>query len=146
MIVLMEWINSHIIETIILVLAGGSTLVQIAPIQINPWSALSRWVGRAINSELINEIQLMQETMSEHIRMDDERYAKQCRMRILRFNDEILQDGRHSKEHYDEILDDVTEYERYCATHPEYKNSKACMAIANVEARYQKHLAEKSFL
>ena len=29
-----------------------------------------------------------------------------------------------------EMLDDITEYERYCETHPGYRNSKAGMAIS----------------
>ncbi len=39
----------------ILMNGGGAlvillTLVQIAPIKVNPWSALAKWLGRAINA------------------------------------------------------------------------------------------------
>ena len=141
-----EWFSRHILEAAFLLLAGGSTLIQIAPVKLNPWSSLARWLGRAINGETLAEMRQMKASMEKHITLDDERYAKQCRMRILRFNDEILQKARHTKEHFDEILDDITEYERYCETHPGYRNSKANMAIANVEAIYQRCLAEKNFL
>lgn len=77
---------------------------------------------------------------------NDERYVKQCRMRILRFSDEILQQGKHSKEHYDMILDDITEYKRYCKTHPEFENEKAVLSIKNCETSYQTRIANKDFL
>lgn len=32
------------------------TFVQIAPIKVNPWSWLSKKIGRAINGEVLNEI------------------------------------------------------------------------------------------
>ena len=161
---MIDWIAQHVWETAVLVALGGSTLIQISPIKVNPWSALAKSIGRAINNEMMAEISSIRAEVSnvrkelyeykkeneDRFSLEDERYAKQCRMRILRFNDEILQadpqKSAHSKEHYDEILDDVTEYERYCETHPGYRNSKAVMAIQNVERSYQTHMANKSFL
>lgn len=141
-----EWVKANMGEAIALAVVALSTIIQVSPIKINPWSWLARTIGRAINKELKADLDDIRANLSEHTRMDDERYAKQCRLRILRFNDEILQDRRHTKEHYDEILDDVTEYERYCETHPGYRNSRAVMAISNVEAKYQEHQAAKDFL
>lgn len=141
-----EWILTHFSEVALLVGLAGTTLIQIAPIQVNPWSSLARWIGHAINKEMMDNVSSMQETLDKHITKDDERYAKQCRLRILRFNDEVLQQKRHTKEHFDEILDDITEYERYCVEHPDYKNNKAVMAIHNVEHIYQECLAKNSFL
>lgn len=69
-----------------------------------------------------------------------------CRYRILRFDDEVRHDEKHSKEHFDQILEDITEYEIYCGSHPDYKNSKAVMAIANIKKIYQKCTDEKTFL
>ena len=141
-----EWILTHLPETVLLIGLAGTTLIQVAPIRVNPWSALAEWIGRAINKEMMDNVSSMQETLDKHITKDDERYAKQCRLRILRFNDEILQQKRHTKEHFDEILDDITEYERYCAEHPDYKNNKAVMAIHNVNRVYGECLARNSFL
>lgn len=141
-----EWILQHLPETVLLVGLASTTLIQIAPIEINPWSALARWIGRAINKEILDNVSSMQETLDKHITKDDERYAKQCRLRILRFNDEVLQGRQHTKEHFDETMDDITEYERYCAEHPDYKNNKAVMAIRNVNRVYDECLKKNSFL
>jgi len=148
-----EWIVSHLFESIVGLFIAGSAILQISPIKINPWSSLAAFIGKAVNKELIAKIELIDRKVEQQrldtagrFSLEDERYAKQCRMRILRFNDEILQGRPHTKEHYDETLDDITEYERYCETHPGYRNSRAVMAIDNVESSYQKHLANKDFL
>ena len=75
-----------------------------------------------------------------------ENEATTCRYRILRFNDEILHDQRHSKEHFDQILDDVTRYEKFCRDHPEYENNKAILAIENIKRVYKKCTDEATFL
>jgi hypothetical protein len=72
--------------------------------------------------------------------------ATDSRYRILRFNDEILHDEKHTKEHFDQILDDITRYEKYCDEHPEYENNKAVLAIENVERVYKKCSDENLFL
>ena len=44
------------------ILAGGGivlaamTLIQIAPIKLDPWSAIARAVGRAINKDVIDKL------------------------------------------------------------------------------------------
>lgn len=42
----------------ILTAGGGTlivllTLVQIAPIKLNPWSAIVKWIGHALNAEVL---------------------------------------------------------------------------------------------
>lgn len=69
-----------------------------------------------------------------------------CRYRILRFDDEIRHDEKHSKEHFDQILDDITEYEKYCDRNPDFKNNKAELAIRNIKRIYQNCADEGTFL
>lgn len=68
------------------------------------------------------------------------------RYRILRFNDEILHDEKHTKEHFDQLLEDITQYERYCNAHPEFPNNKAVCAINNIRSVYQKCCEDGTFL
>ena len=117
---------------------GGSvllialTLVQVAPIRINPWSAIARAIGKALNADLNEKMEANE--------------AKTARYRILRFDDEIRHKTRHSKEHFDQIIEDVDTYERYCRDHPRFPNGKAVSAIDNVKRTYEKCKAENSFL
>lgn len=142
-----------------ILLAGGGgvllllTLIQITPIKINPWSALAKAIGRAINGEVIgmlSEVKSKQESTSdrlnEHIRMDDERNADEHRARILRFNNELIRDIPHTKEEFIDILADIDSYEQYCTKHPEYKNNRAVHAIANIGRVYDERLQKHDFL
>lgn len=79
-------------------------------------------------------------------RLDEDR-ATDARIRVLQFSDEI----RHpvltrSKESYDQILQDIDDYEEYCEKSPGYKNSKAVAAIAFIREKYNQHLKDDSFL
>jgi hypothetical protein len=69
-----------------------------------------------------------------------------ARRRILRFNDELLRKDDHSKEYFDDILNDVKTYEMYCRSHPDYPNGKADMAVRNIERCYELCLQKNSFL
>lgn len=109
-----------------------SLLIQIAPIKINPWSTILRVVGRALNGEVVDLL--------------NEREANSCRYRILRFDDEIRHNQKHTKEHFDQMLEDIDGYERYCYTHPNYKNSKAVHAIANIKNTYSECAQDNTFL
>ena len=111
---------------VILVAATG--LVQIAPIKINPWSAAASAIGRAINKDVIAKVDKLENDIAEMRKVgekrgneEDERNAKEARRRILRFGDEVRHRQRHSKEHWDDAILDITDYEHYCATHPDFK-------------------------
>jgi len=127
-------------------LAGGGglllvlmTLVQIAPVKLNPWSWLARAIGRAINAEVINKL-------DAHITMDDRRMAESHRARILHFNNELLREIGHTKEEFVEALGDIDAYEEYCRTHPEYPNNRAVLAIDNIRSTYKDRLKKHDFL
>lgn len=76
----------------------------------------------------------------------DRKYATTCRYRIIRFNDEILRNVKHTKEHFDQILIDIDDYEEYCRKDEDYKNNKAMLAIENIKSIYKKCAEESAFL
>lgn len=76
----------------------------------------------------------------------DQGMAYTWRYRILRFNDEILHGEKHSKEHFDQIIEDIDKYDDYCRDHPEFPNSKVVFAIRNIKNVYHKCTDEGTFL
>ena len=122
------------------------TLVEFAPIKINPWSALAKAIGRAVNADVLRELKSVKDDLSDHIRMDDERNADEHRARILRFNNELLRDIPHTKEEFIDVLADIDFYERYCRDHENYKNNRAVHAIANISRVYDDRLREHDCL
>lgn len=127
-------------------LAGGGglllvlmTLVQIAPVKVNPWSWLAGAIGRAVNAEVIKKL-------DDHITMDDRRTADGHRARILHFNNELLRDIGHTQEEFFEVLSEIDAYEDYCREHPEYPNNRAVLAIDNIREVYKERLKKHDFL
>ena len=127
-------------------LAGGGglllvlmTLMQIAPVKINPWSWLARAIGRAVNAEVIKKL-------DDHITMDDRRTTDGHRARILHFNNELLRDIGHTQEEFFEVLAEIDAYEDYCREHPEYPNNRAVLAIENIQEVYKERLKKHDFL
>ena len=135
-----------------ILLGGGGVLlfvmsvVQIAPIEIKPWSALAKAIGRAVNADVLRELKSVKDDLSDHIRMDDERNADEHRARILQFNNELLRDIPHTKEEFIDVLADIDFYERYCDEHKGYKNNRAKHAITNISRVYDDRLREHDFL
>lgn len=108
------------------------SLVQVSPIKINPWSFIAKHLGRALNAEIFERL--------------DMEAAITSRVRILRFNDELLRDEKHTKEAFDQVLSDIDVYEAYCSAHPEFKNNKTKMSASYITASYQEHLEKHDFL
>ena len=122
------------------------TIIQVAPIKINPWSAIFGAIGRAINSDVLKELKTTQKKLDDHIRTDDERDADNHRKRILQFNNELLRDIPHTREDFIEILSEIDYYENYCKTHPTYKNNRAVHAISNIGRVYDDRMRKHDFL
>lgn len=129
------------------------SLLQISKININPWTAVFGWIGRQLNHELFTKVAGLEKRM-ETIQTDvntireegRERHAKDCRVRILRFADEIYLGTNHSQEHYKQILGDIKSYDTYCDTHEDFENQIAVSAIRQIKNRYDLHIQQHDFL
>lgn len=135
---------------ILIILAG---MIKIPKIELNLWNWIGRTVGRSINKEMMDQVNDLQSEIKnvkrevDMLKKDEElERVRMARQRILRFNDEILFGKRHSKEHFDEILDDIDTYEEYCRTHEDYENNKAVLAIATIREVYKDCLKTHNFL
>lgn len=122
------------------------SLLEVSKIPINPWSGLAKLIGNALNADVLAEVKQTKKRLDDHIATDDERNANLLRTQILRFNDELVDDRKHTKEHFDEILSIIDEYETYCRTHEDYKNNKCAHAVANISRVYDERLEKRDFL
>lgn len=129
------------------------TLMQVAPIKINPWSSILEWIGNQTNKAMLAKMAALEKDMKgvktevDTIRDENrEIHAKDCRVRILRFADEVYLGQAHSQEHFKQILGDITHYERYCDVHPEFENQIAVAAIAQIKETYNERLKKHDFL
>ena len=127
---------------IAVILITSMSLIEISPIKVNPWS----WLGNQLNKGIISKLEKVEKDVAEVKREVGESCAVTSRYRILRFDDEILHEIKHSKEHFDQILLDIDVYEKFCESHPDFKNNLAVMAIKHIKEIYAKCSRENSFL
>lgn len=118
------------------------SLIEITPIKINPWT----WLGNILNRGIITKIEKVEKEVAEVKKEVGESSAVTSRYRILRFDDELMHDVKHTKEHFDQILYDIDTYEKYCNEHPNFKNNLAVMAIVHITEVYQQCSRDNLFL
>ena len=120
--------------------------IRIPPLQINFWGWLAKIIGKAINEEVLSNVDKLSKDLDTFKTQQEVENVRQARQHILRFCDEILFNRRHSKEHFDEILEDIDLYENYCREHEDFPNNKAVLAIHTIREVYEQCLKTHDFL
>ena len=116
------------IPVIVEVLTGAFILWKMY--QTHAWE-VARTTAESISAVAAN-VDKIQTTLDRHIESDAENDAKQARRRIIVFADECRRKVKHSEEHFDNVLEDITFYKQYCDDHPKFKNQKAELSITFV--------------
>lgn len=89
---------------------GGITIIQIAPIKINPWSTLFSWIGDAMLGDFKKEMRDFK-TDQENKNANDMRWA------IINFANSCRRGEGHSKDAWRHIINQISEYDRYTKEH-----------------------------
>lgn len=97
-------------------------------------------------NKTIKRIDDVEVKLDSHIKEEEWANAKQMRIRILRFNDELCRGTKFSENHFEDILEDIDAYEDFCDSHPDYHNGKGIIAMAHIKAEYEKHMINHDFL
>ena len=96
--------------------------------------------------ETKSQVAKLQRTLDDHIREDEDAKARTQRYRILRFYDEMCEGRQHSESHFEDILSDIDDYEKFCDSHPGFKNSRGRAAMSYIKDSYAKLKAAGRFL
>ena len=115
------------------------SIIEISPIKINPWSWIGGLIGRLLGIKKISDkIDAVEKKV-------DENYATTVRVRILRFENDVQQNIKQSKDSWDQVMDDIRRYELYVQTHPEFKNNITTATINHLTKRYSELLEERAW-
>jgi hypothetical protein len=128
------------------VLVVASVFIEITPIKINPVSTFLKWLGKKINADLVERINKLERQVETFEQKGEERNIISIRARILRFGDEVRHKTRHSKEHFDQILSDIDDYEKYCDAHKDFKNNRTTATTAKILEVYKECVDQDDFL
>ena len=97
------------------------------------------------SKKIIEMIQKLDEKIDKLDGELSERSAISCRVRILKFMDEIIEGWEHSYDSYVQVMQDITNYLNYCRENPEFKNHQTEASIEYIKNDYQKHLEANDF-
>lgn len=115
------------------------SVVEICPIKINPWS----WIGELIGKFLgIKKVSDKVDALEEKV---DENQATTIRVRILRFEDEVQNEITHSKDSWDQVMDDIRRYELYTEKHPDFKNNITVASVKHLTKKYSQLLEKRAW-
>lgn len=130
------------------VIVGGIVTIAAALIAIIPTiiatrkkteEAVKTAAAEAVKSataETNKRIDKIQTTLDQHITEGEAEKARAQRTQILRFYDEICAGRKHSEPVFENIIDDIDEYEEYCRSHPDFKNSRGQLAMVHIKDTY----------
>lgn len=130
----------------------ATTFIEISKIKLNPWSALARLVGRAINKEVFDKLDKMDDE-SKGLKKDIDNIALQMDLdKIEAIHDEIFafassckNHERHTVKQFLRIFEKYQEYEALIAKRG-LKNGVMEIEIAYIERVYNKCLDNNAFL
>ena len=75
-----------------------------------------------------------------------EENARDKRTHILRFYEQLVQNRPHEKEYFDQIIDEIADYEKYCNDHPNFPNGRTVHAAQYIHKTYEKLLEKGKFI
>ena len=61
-------------------------------------------------------------------------------------DDEIRSRVRHSQEYFNQVLEDMDDYDEFCRIDIDFKNNKAVLAEKRIKEVYERCLEENDFL
>ena len=83
------------------------SMIQIAPVKLNPWDSILGWFGRKINGGIRDQLKELNKQVSDL-------WINSHRQSILTFARECRADIDHDAEEWNHILTVADEYEVYC--------------------------------
>ena len=85
------------------------SLIQIAPVKLNPWDKVFGWIGKKVNGAVEKRIGVVEKQVRDM-------WINSHRQSILTFARECRADIEHDSEEWANILNQCEDYELYCET------------------------------
>ena len=139
--IIWEFIRHHPEITVI----GAVTLIQVAPVRIDPWTAAAKWLKKILIGEIETKIDRLSSKVEGLEEQEERNKAVSARSHILRFADELYNGIHHSQEYFIEILSECDQYEAYCNAHPEFRNSRAVTSTQLIKETYRRLMENHGF-
>lgn len=121
------------------------TLIQIAPIKLNPWDKILTWLGNHMNADIVKRVDVIEAKLDEHIKESSDERIRKVRADILSFGNSCMNGRKHTKEEFEFVISECDQYEKYIEK-TKSKNGVATTAISEIRRLYKKGIHDNSFL
>lgn len=115
------------------------SFIEISPLKINPWSWIGGLFGRLLG------IKALSDKVDAIEKKVDRNQAITIRVRILRYEDEVQNGIEHSKDSWNQVMDDIGRYEQYTNENPDFKNNITVATIHHLKKIYEELLEKKAW-
>lgn len=105
----LQWFYNNMGITII----GAITLIQIAPIKIDPWKAIVKMISKWLMEETNEKVDNLAKEIGEVQKAGNVRYVNATRWEILSFSNSCRRNGKHTREEWEHIIQQLKEYEEF---------------------------------
>lgn len=148
---ILSWLGLSPVGGAALAIFIASGFIEVSKIKLNPWSALIRWIGARINTDMKNELTELKKEITE-IKKEQETVKKDVqshivtshRNAVIRFATECMNHTKHTKSQFDYVFREYRNYEQYCEKNG-IKNDEVKESIEYIRRIYRKCLDEGEF-
>ncbi len=125
--------------------------ILVALVGIIPTIISNRKKTEASLAALGEKVDGLDKKLDKHIKENEFDNAKQVRIRILRFYDELcraMSNGEIpcSESHFEDILDDISYYKHFVKVNPDFENNRGELAMEYIEKTYHELKTTGGFL
>ena len=138
--------------SLIVIIIIMTSLIQISPIKLNPWTKLAEWIGSKINKSVLvkmddmeKKIKEVDKNLADHIHESKQKELQDTRSDILSFGSSIISGTNYTREKFNFMISCCDRYETYCKE-TKISNGVADATIREIRRIYSLRLAENSFL
>ncbi len=94
---------------------------------------------------VMKKLDSISKAVDEQKNATEERFIRLDRSAIIKFADEISRKLEHSSEAFDDILEAIDRYDKYCNNHSDFKNSKTTLSAKLIKDTYERCRSEHKF-
>lgn len=138
---LLQWADNNIT----LVIVGTVTLIQIAPIKIDPWTSLLKFISKALLKETNDKVDSLALEIKKVQDSGNTRYINSMRWEILTFSNSCRRDIKHTREEWEHIIQLLKDYEIFISEN-DITNGVIEQETEYLRELYQNRLYANDFL
>ena len=120
----------------VLILVVVMSLIEIAPVKLNPWKATLGWLGKRLNGAVEEKLREMETKIDDLEKHTLELWINQTRSSILIFARECRANVTHDSEEWANVLNNAAKYEAFIRKH-NYPNGVVQSNIDYIRNLYQ---------